>query len=204
MKRFNLLVALLLVVPAVAQAQYQVYVGYADNLRPSPFFPTPWCGAVNTVFRTHCGGGGYDDGAFLIVNTSGGAINVAVTAHGFGNGFAKTWAPVVNLAAGWNAIFSAENPFDFDTSDDCGGTCGNFLAPLVNVNGVDYADTGMVLNTSNCDCLAQNGLNESHQWRLIGTVGGQVGTGIAPEPATNVMLGTGLIGLLGIASRRRK
>ena len=39
--------------PAAAAATYppvRVFVGYADNLRSSPFFPNPWNGSANPTF----------------------------------------------------------------------------------------------------------------------------------------------------------
>src|SRR3954471_7219200 len=43
-----------------------VYVGYADNLRPSPDFPVPWQGSPNVVFKG--GGTSFDAGAIRIDN----------------------------------------------------------------------------------------------------------------------------------------
>src|SRR5262249_43265055 len=52
-----------------------VYVGYADNLRPSPFFPNPWKDSPNTVFVGSTSGD-IDAGALLIVNNDSAPITV--------------------------------------------------------------------------------------------------------------------------------
>src|SRR5262249_28239423 len=46
----------------------EVAVGYADNLRPSPFFPNPWAGSPNVVFVGENSPNNEDSGAIRIVN----------------------------------------------------------------------------------------------------------------------------------------
>ena len=68
--------------PAVrATTQYSVQVGYADDLRAAPNFPSPWCGSPNvalfaSVGDSACAGSGptWDDGAILITNTGTSSI----------------------------------------------------------------------------------------------------------------------------------
>src|SRR5271166_3568649 len=42
-------------VPAHAVSPYSVSVGYADDLRPTPFFPNPWCGGANVALFASSG-----------------------------------------------------------------------------------------------------------------------------------------------------
>jgi hypothetical protein len=53
-----------------------VYVGYADNLRPSGFFPTPWLGDPGVVSQTPTGES-LDTGAVRIDNNTGAAITIS-------------------------------------------------------------------------------------------------------------------------------
>ena len=72
---------------------------------------------------------------------------------------------------------------------------------VIDGTNYDLADTAQVLNTEGTDHLAQAGLNESHQWREIGTFGGQPGV---PEPGALAMLGGMLIAPAGWLLRRRR
>jgi len=62
-------------------------------------------------------------------------------------------------------------------------------------------DTAQVLNTEGTDFLAQHNLNESHQWRDIGTFGGQAGV---PEPSTFVIAGFSGLLILGRSHVKRR
>src|SRR5271165_1580339 len=67
----------LLALPSVALADsYSVFVGYADNLRPSGFFPTPRLGA-STVVSQSSASQSFDTGAVRIDNTGGSAITIS-------------------------------------------------------------------------------------------------------------------------------
>src|SRR5947209_590386 len=55
--------------PASAATNVNVFVAYADNLRPSGFFPTPWKGAPNTLFIGN--GPSFDAGAIRLDNPTG-------------------------------------------------------------------------------------------------------------------------------------
>src|SRR5712671_1987325 len=71
---------------AMARAgAYGVDVGYADNLRPSPFFPSPWQGDPNTIFLGS--GPSFDSGAIKINNTDTVPWTLTdVKVDGFGDG----------------------------------------------------------------------------------------------------------------------
>jgi hypothetical protein len=194
-------VALLATSPA--RADFQVNVGYADDLRPSPFFPNPWKGSPNVTFVGTSPN--IDAGAVRIDNTGATAITIQnLVVNGFGDGASfGIWGgslPLI-LNPGEMAIFTQTTQYNFDTSDDEGS---NPLAqPQVHVTidsvTSDFTDSGRVLNTGGTD-LAANGSNESFQWRPIGTFGGQA----APEPSTFALAGLGALGLVGYGLRRRQ
>jgi hypothetical protein len=108
------------------------------------------------------------------------------------------------IAPGNSAIFVQTTQYNFDSSDDQGAGSSSAI-PVVHltVDGVssDLADTAQVLNTEGTDHLGANNENESHQWRDIGTFGGQSGV---PEPSSVIALsGLGVMGVLGYVRRRR-
>jgi hypothetical protein len=117
----------------------QVYVGYADSLRPSGFFPTPWIGSSNTVSEpnyTTQSNGGFDSGAVRIDNTGTSSITVTgmtvtlpVTLSG-GSQVFNFWNPLT-IPAGQTGIFTQTTPYNFDSSDSgiFGGSPPPSLAP---------------------------------------------------------------------------
>lgn len=192
--------------PASATTGLSVYVGYADNLRASPFFPTPFIGDPGTVSN---GGFGSDNGMLRIDNNTGAAINVSNLLYSinFSGNFSAASLVIPN---GQKGIFVLG-----DTSDVSfipGATYGNLATgctpacPIVNfsIDGgttiQSFNDSGHVLDTGGFD-FAQNGSNESFQWRLIGTSGGQSG---APEPAAWALMLVGIGGLGGALRTARR
>jgi hypothetical protein len=124
----------LLVLPSVASADsFSVFVGYADNLRASGFFPTPWLGAATVVSQTPTGES-LDTGAVRIDNTGASAItitNFSVTFNG-GSTVVAIWSPLT-INPGQTGIFTQTVSYNFDSSDF--GIFGAFspaaLAPAV-------------------------------------------------------------------------
>jgi len=177
-----------------------IYVGYADNLRPNPFFPNPWDGSPNTTFLGSTTPGTiFDAGAVLIQNTSGSAITVNdVSVSGFANGATfDLWGTPGALANNSYMILTqtTTNDSQFDTSDQLPGFTypdnpGSGYTPAhpytgnpqvaITINGAltTYSDTGHVLDTGGYDSATWpfhgNPFvpnNESLQWRPIGTTG---------------------------------
>lgn len=204
----------------VASADVNVYVGYADGLRPTSgsYFPNPWDGSSNTTFLG--GGGSYDAGAIMLVNT--GASAVTLDPGAFVDGFyGNTYTPGtiwdsligsgISILPGHNLILTQTYAYNFDTSDYNYGssTSPDHDIPVIHLtlDGVTqtFSDTEQVLNTGGFD-LASISQNEALNWRLIGTTGIGNPNGNppgVPEPGVVSLVGSGLLGLGGLALRRR-
>lgn len=212
----SLLTTLAVMAPTPSMASlFDVYVGYADGLRGSGFFPGTWAGDPGVTFQGTTTP--YDAGAILIANTSGAALTISsVDVSINGTAVAPGWSFPVNLAAGNFLILTQTGFYNFDTSDihyitpvgvpvtDCTVTC-----PTVTVNGQLFKDTTHVLDTLGYD-FAWNGANESFRWRLIGDAAGCAGpscgvnkVGAVPEPSTWAMMILGFCGLGFLAYRRK-
>ncbi len=106
--------------PAIAMASsFQVYVGYSDSLRPSGFFPNPWCGSAGvTSCQVQGGGAQLDAGAVRILNTGATPLTIsdmAVSLNAGADTF-QLWS-AATIGTGENAIFGQTSQFNFDTSD---------------------------------------------------------------------------------------
>ncbi|HKW98774.1 MAG TPA: PEP-CTERM sorting domain-containing protein [Bryobacteraceae bacterium] len=110
--------AFLFALPAMADP-VQVFVGYADNLRASGFFPNPWAGSAGVVFSGQDGSTlQLDSGAVRIDNTSANSItisNLTIKLNG-GAQTAALWGPMT-LLPGQVGIFDQTTQFNLDTSD---------------------------------------------------------------------------------------
>ena len=111
-------IACLLALPSVALADgFAVYVGYADDLRPSGFFPTPWLGAANVVSQTPTGES-LDTGAVRIDNTGASSITITdfTVALNGGTVLFNFWSPLT-INPGQTGIFTQTSSYNFDSSD---------------------------------------------------------------------------------------
>jgi hypothetical protein len=122
--RFLVCFALVCLMSSAALAgSVDIYVGYADDLRASPFFPNPWSGG-STYFVGQATGG-VDSGAILIVNSTAAPyvitnLNVIQYATaGNPNTAQNMWnfALPLTLLPGQSAIFDQTSQYDFDSSD---------------------------------------------------------------------------------------
>jgi hypothetical protein len=104
---------------AARAANINVYVAYADNLRASGFFPTPWIGSPGVVSQSPAAET-FDSGAIRIDNTTASPITVSNLSVFFPSNSSTyaIWAPLT-IAAGGIGIFAENNGVDtqFDTSD---------------------------------------------------------------------------------------
>jgi hypothetical protein len=186
-----------------------VDVGYADDTHVGSFFPSPW-GVGGTVQYQNGMTTGVDAGAIKINNTGVTSISIDdLTIDGFGdgavfhiwgsNGGGGILAGGQVLAPGMSAIFTQTAQYNFDSSDDQGSNTSAIPVVHVTIDGVAaaYMDTAQILNTEGTDHLASS--NEDHQWRPIGTFGGQA----APLPST-AFAGMVLMGAVSIAKLRRR
>jgi hypothetical protein len=164
--------------PASA-ASVGVFVGYADNLRASPFFPTPWQGDPNVNFQG--AGPTFDAGAIRIDNGTTSPVTVDSVTVDIGVTHLAIWPAnmVIPATSGINnghLILTQTTAFNFDTSDV--GLLANACSPdglipvvHVTIGGVttDFSDTTQILNTKGVDKAAcPNGSNESIPWGAIG------------------------------------
>ena len=136
------------IAPGAFAASLNVFVGYADNLRASGFFPGPWIGSTfngqTVISQTNPAGIIFDSGAVRIDNTDSAPLvisNFRVTTNAGANVFA-IWGSGVNLtlAAGQSGIFTQfpNNGQNFDSSDQ--GLFGS--TPPVNLEPNNAAGNG--------------------------------------------------------------
>ncbi|HEV2639495.1 MAG TPA: choice-of-anchor P family protein [Actinocrinis sp.] len=177
---------------SAASPGLQVYVGYADNLRPDPAnFPTPWDGSPNVIYQGCTGSCSFDGGVVRIVNNSTTAQTVDSISVTLGTCTFAYWPSNTVLQVGQQLIIAqtaggasdgCENTSGLmDTSDigpngqEWSGHCGQSgVIPQVNatIDGVasTFVDTAQVLNTGGIDkASCPNGSNESEQWSPVGT-----------------------------------
>jgi len=103
---------------AFAAGTYSVFVGYADSLRASGFFPTPWNGSAGVTFIGQDGVGVLDTGAIRIDNTGAVPINVTdISYHQSSGTTYDLWGAPGILAPGAILIVDQTAQFNFDSSD---------------------------------------------------------------------------------------
>jgi len=133
----GVMAAALLISGRAAADSLQVFVGYADNLRASGFFPTPWLTSPNVVSQTP-NGQTLDAGAVRIDNTGATSLaitNFKVTLNPGGGGIPFTiWSPLT-LLPGQIGIFTQTTSFNFDSSDS--GVFGGLPPANLEPNNAD-------------------------------------------------------------------
>ncbi len=112
----RIFVLFMLLALSVQAGSIVVYVGYADNLRASGFFPTPWLGDLGVVSETPTGQS-LDAGAIRIDNNTGASVTISNFAVTLGGGQVfNIWAPLV-IPDGKIGIFTQTGSYNFDSSD---------------------------------------------------------------------------------------
>jgi len=115
--------------PAKADS-LSVFVGYADNLRASGFFPTPWLTDPNVVSQTP-DGQSLDTGVIRVDNTGATPITISNFHVTLANaGVISIWSPLT-IGAGQTGLFLQTGSYNFDSSDSgiFGGLPPNDIAP---------------------------------------------------------------------------
>jgi len=130
----------------------KVFTGYADSLRPSGFFPSPWLGDANVVSESAAvQGGGFDSGAIRIDNTGAAAItisNFSVTMNGGGGPTYNFWTSLT-IGAGQDGIFTQTGAYNFDSSDNStGGPPGGITGSDPGSNGIGGCSSTAAAQTS--------------------------------------------------------
>jgi hypothetical protein len=124
-------------VTAARADTFTVYTGYADNLRASGFFPTPWLGSSGVVSES-ASGQSFDSGAVRIANTGANPItitNFSVTLNGGGPVY-SIWSSLT-IGAGQNGIFTQTSSYNFDSSDNSTGSpAGGITGSSPGSNGI--------------------------------------------------------------------
>jgi hypothetical protein len=99
----------------------KVYVGYADSLRPSGFFPNPFAGSSNVVYSgMDPSTGALDSGAIRITDTGSTALTITNLTVTLNPGSSPTtfalWGSVT-VNPGQQAIYAQTTQYNFDSSD---------------------------------------------------------------------------------------
>ncbi|HKF53134.1 MAG TPA: PEP-CTERM sorting domain-containing protein [Candidatus Acidoferrales bacterium] len=149
-----------------------VQVGYADNLRPSPFLPTNLCNGGSqfdgSSGATCSSSEQFDAGAIKIINNTGGTMVVSdVKVNINGSQVYDLWNGGGNfdIGNGTSEVLSQTFGENFDTSDN--GTTfqpGDGFQPTITITFTDsalgtgtqvltFTDTGQVLNTGGFDSV---------------------------------------------------
>ncbi|HEX3529965.1 MAG TPA: carboxypeptidase regulatory-like domain-containing protein, partial [Thermoanaerobaculia bacterium] len=178
-----------------ALAGLDLFVGYADDLRPTPIFPTPWQGSPNVLFLG-TRGNDFDGGAVRLDNTTDAPIpvdkvSVDLQRRSYNGPVFDLWPSFV-IPPHSSAILTQTDTENFDTSDFPIYGCEFPIFPgekqtpkiAVTVHGLttSYLDIAHVLDTGGFDANCQL-LNESRQWREVG-VSGQISGQLVLRPAT--------------------
>ncbi len=113
-------VAGLALVPTLSMAStFDVLVGYADNLRPTGFFPTTWLGDPGVQSQSSAAQL-FDSAAVRIDNTAAATLHITNFAVTMNGGSGPTYAiwNALDILAGGIGIFTQTFSYNFDASDN--------------------------------------------------------------------------------------
>lgn len=207
-----------------------VYVGYADNLRSSGFFPSPWLGDANVVSESSAAQS-FDSGAVRIDNTGTTSMTITNFSVTLDSGLSPTvfnfWG-ALTIGAGQTGIFTQTFSYNFDSSDygflggapniTAGfplGGCTNPAdatqaalcaanAPVIafseNGNALTVNDTGQVVNTFGYDFI--NGSTDGNESINWNLAGSAVTRSGTPEPSTILLLSSSLLAVAAFGRKR--
>src|SRR5215813_9318368 len=183
----------------VMAAGIDVFVGYADNDRLALFFPEPWLGDPGILDVGQALGQIFDAGAIRIDNNTGAPLTVDdVTVDGFANGASFSLWGSFTIPSGMKAILTQTDGENFDISEQTSRPCCTplsfgeepFPKVRITIGGqiMVFGDSAHVLDTKGFDIVdtPPGETNESFQWRLIGTVGGQRVVAVAAPTARDI------------------
>jgi hypothetical protein len=218
---------------AAQAASITVYVGYADNLRASGFFPSPWLGGPGVVSQTPTGQS-LDTGAVRIDNNTGADITISNMTVILGGGQTfNIWSSLV-IPNGDIGIFTQTASYNFDSSDfglfgggpvnvDASHPLGGCTNPTpaqvasclasqpnitFNLSGSPYSftDSGHILDTFGYDLINLGPPGGDGNESINWNLVGSTptrGGTNTPEPATALLIGPALL-LGGVLLRRRR
>jgi PEP-CTERM motif len=213
------LVGMALAGPALAATSFETFVGYADNLRASPFFPSGLCSAnfwngASGASAT-CASETMDSGAIMLLNNGTTSLDVTGLTEknqpGIGSGVVyNIWGPLnFTLAPGQSAVFTQTVSYNFDSSDQPFISNGNSPTNNCSVGALSSTTlctsnapvVSLVVNGSTVNLLDTGHVLDTGGFDTVGSnpcVGGNNVTGGNTPGACNESLQWRLIGTTGV------
>jgi hypothetical protein len=221
--KISRLAAVLAVVSAAATptlASAQTWTSWNSNgpnvfngtlLGTSVTYTGPYAGGNLT------GGGGtdyftptapYTQGGLTAPNTGGNVgfvqlIDPTVGTLTFGNPLTDVYLALISVGQGFSVTYTFDQPFTVVSNNNTPNCaywgCGTYTLSGNSITGYEFSGTLLFSGTHSSIALATD---PGENWHGF-TVGTNAVTA-TPEPASFVLMGTGLAGIVGFARRRRK
>jgi hypothetical protein len=220
--KISRLAAVLAVVSAAATptlASAQTWTSWNSNgpnvfngtlLGTSVTYTGPYAGGNLT------GGGGtdyfvptspYTQGGLTAPNTGGNVgfvqfIDPTVGTLTFGNPLTDVYLALISVGQGFSVTYTFDQPFTVvsnNNSPNCAfWGCGSYTQSGNSITGFEFSGTLLFSGSHSSLSISTDPAENWHGF----TVGASVVA--TPEPASFVLMGTGLVGVIGFARRRRK